>query len=171
MVLTITILFLLLNLGVSDSPLLNKYEKQIGKVIDKSFGADLDKLDQIEFNRGELYRFDLSNNDNGYFLLAEVAACRLGGCSSYEKLNDDLSAEYFDLLLILDANKKIIKIAILDYFSEFGYEITSKKYLRKFEGKEVCMFSNETDGIDAISGATISSFALEAMIGTLCEAI
>ncbi|MBT8233664.1 MAG: FMN-binding protein [Bacteroidia bacterium] len=111
----------------------------------------------------------IDKNFQGHILIAEVAACNLGGCSSFENVKKDKNSEYFDLLLILNKEEEIVTIKILDYFSDYGYEITSKNYLKKYLGKQPCDFKNEIDGIDAISGATISSYALEGMISTMCE--
>lgn len=169
MVLSI-IIFLFQLWGVENSLLL-RYEKQVNKIISKELSLDKVQLAREEFSRGELYRISNANKSEGFLLVAEVAACRLGGCSTFEKLNDNKSSEYFDLLLLVDENKSIVKVSILDYYSEYGYEVTSRKYLKKFTHKNICNFSNDSDDIDAVSGATVSSYALEAMIGSLCEFI
>jgi hypothetical protein len=163
------LLLILCCLTPFDTSLLHKYEKQVEKFISKEFSQEEMQLDRIDFPRGELYAINQSSETKAFILVAEVAACRLGGCSSFEKINDANAAEYFDMMLLLDSEKNIINMAILDYFSEYGYEVTSKKYLKKFKGKNVCAFSTDSDGIDAVSGATVSSYALEAMISTLCD--
>jgi len=109
------------------------------------------------------------NQVESYFLISQVAACSLGGCTSLDEKSKTLSSEYFDLLVILDESKNIQYLKILDYFSDYGYEVTSKRYLKKFKNKNVCSFFEETDGIDAISGATVSSQALEYTLSLLCE--
>jgi hypothetical protein len=167
----LSFILILLHLNLPDSTLLQKYEKQVHKVLEKEFSSEGLEFESLAFSRGELYVIKKAKKTKGYILVAEVAACRLGGCSAFEKINDNSSAEYFDMMLLCDEDKNIITISILDYFSEYGYEITSKKYLKKFKDKNVCSFSSDTDGIDAVSGATVSSYAMEAMIASLCESL
>ena len=152
-----------------DHSLLDRYEKQSHNSINKHLSIDSYQLERQDFSSGELYQIQFDNQTKAYLLLAEVAACNLGGCHRFEKSSKNGSFEYFDLMVITDESKNILSVEILDYFSEYGYQITSKKYLKKFINKNVCAFSHELDGIDAISGATISSYALEDMLGLLCS--
>ena len=162
------LVLLLLNIFTPQDSLLVKYEKSANKEIKKKLKLEEFDLQAKEFVEGELYQINQSGQAKAYLLLSEVAACNLGGCPTYKSVEQDASSEYFDLMAILDLESKIISIKILDYFSDYGYEITSKKYLRKFKGYKVCTISEEKDEVDAISGATISSYALEAKLGQLC---
>jgi len=150
------------------SPLVEKYKEEISKAVLKIDNIDTPVFKQVPFTNGELYQFKDNSDQLYYLLIAEVASCKLGGCASFEDANDQLNSEFFDVLLILNHDKAIKNIKILDYFSDYGYEVTSKRYLKKFIDKEVCAFHNDNDEIDAISGATISSYALEGMIAQLC---
>ena len=113
------------------APLTEKYHKQVYKTIAKSFDSKNIDLKKERFSRGELNQIIIDGVFKGYVFVAEVAACNLGGCTSYEKISDTKSSEYFDLLLVLNESKTIKSIKILDYFSDYGYEITSKNYLKK----------------------------------------
>ncbi len=149
--------------------LLDKYEDQVSKSLKKQDVLfNREELKSIYFTKGEYYSLNKNGKEIMIFL-AEVASCNLGGCTADDAAAQTLSSEYFDLLVVLDSEEKIIDIEILTYFSDYGYEVTSKRYLKKFIKKSVCDFSNETDGIDGISGATISSSALEGMLGLLCS--
>ena len=159
------------SLFCSSPSLLDKYEKPATKEIKKKLSLKAYEFERLSFEEGELYAIKVDDKSVAYILLSEVAACNLGGCPSYKAVEQDASSEYFDLMTIIDNHSKIISIKILDYFSDYGYEITSKKYLRKFNGYKVCTISNGNDDVDAISGATISSFALEAKLGQLCGSI
>lgn len=143
-------------------------DKQIKKVLSLESGYNVDSIEATDLQVVKSYGKDIA-----YLLVTEVAACHLGGCVSPLQLetmkNSGLGSEYFDALILIDLDHRILKIKILDYFSDYGYEINSKRYLKRFEGKQVCEFSAKTDGIDAISGATISSMALESVIGNLCQ--
>jgi len=165
--------YLLIAIGIiiPKHELYEKYEKTIHKVISKTFDAQDSNISFVEipYELGCLKKVKKNSEDIGYLFISEVAACNLGGCNSFEKIKESASSEYFDLLLILDNQKNIKQIKILDYFSDYGYEITSKRYLKKFKGKNICTFSNQNDDIDAISGATISSYALEGSLDLLCQ--
>lgn len=166
------VLILLLATIFFGSPnLLDKYEKPVSKEIKKKLSLASYEFEKLDFIDGELYAIREDNKPVAYIFLSEVAACNIGGCPTYKAVEQDASSEYFDMMTILDIDSKIISIKILDYFSDYGYEITSKKYLRKFKGYKVCTISEEEDEIDAISGATISSYALEAKLGQLCGSI
>lgn len=165
------LILLILNFFSTPENLLDRYQKSAHKEVKKKLSLKTYDFKQIDFEGGELYAIDQNDVIVGYLLLSEVAACNLGGCPAYKSVEQDVSSEYFDMLTILDTESKIVSIKILDYFSDYGYEITSKKYLKKFKGYKVCTISEEKDEVDAISGATISSYALEAKLGQLCGAI
>ena len=155
--------------ATSDSDILfEQYQKQIQKEVSKTL--DLKDLHyfNVDFEFGDLKQVISNTEVVAFVLVSEVASCHLGGCAA---ISDNINgeSEYFDMLVIMDTNRSILKIKILDYFSDYGYEITSKKYLKKFEGKKVCDFSTKIDGIDGISGATISSYALENCLDLLCQ--
>jgi len=175
MVLALLILLMAASVQNDETPLITKYSKEVHKSIKKACG-----LSEYELVTDDNY-VDLSlimdgDVHQGYIYVAEVAACHLGGC--VPSINDaselfdkevSLGSEYFDVLVILTPEKWIKKIKILNYFSDYGYEVTSKNYLKKFQEKSVCAFSTGDDGIDAISGATISSMALEGALAQLCD--
>ena len=167
----ILMLTVLLNIsGLTNDSLTEKYFNQIEKCITKTFNSEKLKLTQTSFSSGELSKVTLDDKHYGFVLIAEVAACNLGGCSSTNAVAASKGNEFFDLLVVLNADFQIKKILILDYFSDYGYEITSKNYLKKFLDKEVCSFAQKTDEVDAISGATVSSYALESILASLCGA-
>ncbi len=74
--------------------------------------------------------------------------------------------EKFDLMVVVDPSNKIRLIRILKYRSEFGSEITNKKWLAQFYNKPESTFVFRKN-IDAISGATFSSQGLINEINTL----
>lgn len=167
----VLIIALLCLFGSSDS-LYDKYEKTVDKELKKQFSLKDFRLEPKPFEGGELFSV-ISDQDEsmGYVLISEVAACNLGGCPAYKAAETNTASEYFDMLAVLDQDSQIISIKILDYFSDYGYEITSKKYLKKFKGHKVCQFYDDVDEIDAISGATISSLALEGKLSQLCPSL
>ena len=62
---------------------------------------------------------------------------------------------------------KILKVKVLDYQSEYGYEICAKNWLKQFIGKKGCEVNYGND-IDAISGATVSGNAIVTDVQMLC---
>jgi hypothetical protein len=78
--------------------------------------------------------------------------------------------EKFDLMVVVDPANKISLIRILKYRSEFGSEITNKKWLAQFYNKPENTFVFRKN-IDAVSGATFSTQGLineiNAIIGSL----
>jgi len=151
-------------------PLLSiRYQKKIDKCIAKSLEISKFDLNRIKYDNGELYKIESGNKVKGILLISEVASCNLGGCPAYDKIKNAKASEYFDLMVIMDPSKQIKEVRILDYFSDYGYEVTSRSYLKKFRGKEICLFSSQNDGIDVVSGATVSSYALEGALSVLCD--
>jgi hypothetical protein len=163
------LLLLLFCLQNFSDPLTDKYAAQVNEAIEKGLQLKDTRLVREKFTRGELHKIYHNNTFVGHVLIAEVAACNLGGCTAFENIKKEGNSEYFDLLMVIDVHNTIKALSILDYFSDYGYEITSRKYLKKYLGKNISEFSNDTDGIDAISGATISSYALEGMISLVSD--
>ncbi len=165
----VLILILMLQLVCTTDPS-QQYEKVMHRTIKKSLGIDGGYSLEHD-GRIDCYRIVSYGNLRGRIMVSSVAACHIGGCVAPSEHNNSgaLASEYFDALILLDANDRIRKIKILDYFSDYGYEVNSGRYLKKFENKHVCDFAAGQDGIDAISGATISSMALEGIISQLCD--
>lgn len=164
----VLIIFILFSLVINNDGLLDQYHKQTHKTIQRQFDLRNATLVEQECKIGELYKVFDSNKQKGYVLLSEVAACNLGGCHQYKQIKNSEGSEFFDLLVVTDQDMNIKLIKILNYFSDFGYQVTSKKYLKKFIGKSVCAFMEDNDEIDIVSGATISSYALEGRLSQMC---
>lgn len=159
------ILFILLS---SSTSLFETYHKEINSTIKGLFkGEQIDYQDK-PYPFGEIREILIGGQNAGYLLISEVATCNLGGCQ-IKGSNENLDSESFDMLVVISPNNEVLSIKILDYFSDYGYEITARKYLKKFIGKNICDFSKKVDGIDGISGATISCNALENSLSLLCE--
>jgi len=147
-------------------------KKQIGKFwkdgeikekrVDTKFNADFEMF----FLGNELYRLETTKKTVGFLLLRRGFGCKIGGCGGSGEQGDgqvcsaDGSAyEYFDYTILLDANLSILKVAVVDYPGDYGYEITSKGWLKQFKGYKGEQLKYGKD-IDAISGATISANSL-----------
>ena len=75
--------------------------------------------------------------------------------------------EEFDFLVLFSPEWIILKVEILVYRSDHGFEIMNKKWLSQFNGKTGCelTYGNE---IDAVSGATLSGNSLTEAISRFC---
>jgi len=146
--------------------------KQISKVwkevaidqvpIDTKFNSEF----ELFFLGNELYRLENSQNTVGYLLLRRGFGCKIGGCGgSGDQGNgqvcsaDGNAYEFFDYTVLLDTSLSILKVAVVDYPGDYGYEITSKGWLKQFNGYQGKPLKYGKD-IDAISGATISANSL-----------
>ncbi len=166
-------LFFCLAFGDAQRAIFKQYQKKIHKLVNKSL--DLDKKAVLNFDMissngksTEGYQIILDNQALGYLFLKQVKSCTLNGCLGNEKLTDNIQSEYFDIAVTLDQDKNILSIKVLDYFSDYGYEISSKRYLKKYQGYSICDFSTANSAVDGVSGATVSYNALIGSLGEFC---
>lgn len=157
---------------LDQGPLLENYKQKITKQLKSCLKQDvpLQSFENLNFDLHNLEAYRISSkNVKGYLFIKEVKACSLNGCTSKSTISDQLNSEYYDISVLVDEEKTIQSIKILDYFSDYGYEITSKRYLKKYVGKNLCDFSNSNYIIDGISGATISYNGLINSMSEFCE--
>ena len=99
----------------------------------------------------------------GIVAYRKVAACLFGGCSPNPMHEDQRVSStrenmyYFAILHPVDGH--IEHLGILEYESNYGFEITSKGWLRQFFGLQPEQ-ARLGGNIDGISGATVSVQAL-----------
>lgn len=161
----------------SEISLLTSYQNQIDKQIIKlELVASKNTIsyhnrtsDDILF---EFYEIKSDEDLVGYLFLKEVLACNLNGCSSGIDENNELGTgkERFDLSVVTDTDFNIRNIKVLDYFSDYGYEICGKSYLKQYTNQSICFLSDEQNQIDGISGATISITVLQSSLLEFCAA-
>ena len=153
-----------------------EYEKQINKEIIKLFGKNefikelLDVPDSLQnSSNNSLHSLKLNDSIIAFMAINKVNACKIGGCSKPDPLFAG-RYDYFYYLIIFDTNYSILKVKVLDYQSDYGYEICSKSWLKQFIGQKGCKVSYGNE-IDAISGATVSGNAIVTDIQMLCDLI
>ena len=164
--------FLLSN---SSDNYLELYGKKIHKEISKIFKGEV-SIEEIEqtgiSNLGEnnsIYNLQSDNKNIGFININKVNACLVGGCSRPNSLNTT-RYDHFYYMAVFDINLSILKITVLDYQSEYGYEICSKSWLKQFKGSPDKYFEYDKN-IDAISGATVSAEALVDELNSLKKRI
>lgn len=138
----ILIFILLTSSGfVSSETFLDQHKKKIDKELGK-WCEGISKLEPLKtIENREFYRIFNSENQNSGILILSSAKGRF---------------EKFDLMLVITPSGKIDLIRILKYRSEYGSEITNKKWLAQFYKEESEEFIFRKN-IDAISGATFSA--------------
>ena len=105
----------------------------------------------------------LNNTDTlAYLFIRRTNGCVIGGCTDENVMDKPISNnfaeryEHFDYMIILNRDLSIRKVKVLVYEGEYGYEITSKLWLKQFIG--YCGENlNYGSDIQAISGATVSA--------------
>lgn len=151
-----------------------RFEKAIRKTLDtKDF-----RLYQPEyFKRADSssklsgkYFKAMATNDSSRFVYAyagRVNTCRTGGCNTGGE-SRKMGAEYFDYFILFSKNHEVLLVEVFNYQATYGFEITSRGWLKQFTG-----FSGESElkpsnEIDAISGATksVESITKDVMLRT-----
>lgn len=150
-----------------------KFEKKINKMIKKVYGKNSitieekylkDALDGIP-NRS-LFTLHQDGVKIGTLAINNARGCKINGC----KANGGGSAKYEDFWygVIFDNDLKIKLVRVLEYTSDYGYEISSKSWLKQFKGFKGCDLKYGGREVDVISGATISGLSIVSDISNLC---
>lgn len=109
------------------------------------------KFFQIATNNASHYK---------YIYVGRVNSCRAGGCSITHNVANKGSSEYFDYYILFDNNKTVKTVKIFNYQASHGQEVTAKGWLKQFIGHNSSETLQVDKNIDAISGATISVYAI-----------
>ena len=140
---------------------IDKEIKKIWKEINVSrvpLLIDHSKTQHLEFNTNNAFALLNHTDTLAYLFVQRTNGCAIGGCTNNQINNINFTERYehFDYMAILNKDLSIKKIKILVYDGEYGYEITSKLWLKQFIGYEGKKLEYGTD-IQAISGATVSA--------------
>lgn len=95
-----------------------------------------------------------------YVYIGRVNSCRTGGCSIDRELIGIETSEYFDYYILFDPDCRISKVRIYNYQATHGQEVTAKNWLKQFIGFDDKSTLKVGKNVDAISGATISVYAI-----------
>ncbi|PLX18704.1 MAG: hypothetical protein C0597_05940 [Marinilabiliales bacterium] len=144
MKISLILLFNILFMAVHASP--PEMNKKFEKELEKHFSSDKIVLSKIE---------EISDEQDIFFkLLNQGAEVGIAVLTEAEGRFDK-----FDYMIIYDTNLQIELIKILVYRSQYGSEITAKRWLSQFYDKQNDSLKYGSD-IQAISGATFSASAL-----------
>lgn len=149
--------------GIPDDlprPVLKELNSRFGKdefkLVDKSLIKQSEPGDKF-------YIIESSGQGNarGYLYFGRVKTCRAGGCSlPGNSAADEFDSEYFDYFIVYNANFSVETIKVYNYQASYGHEISARGWLKQFEGFAGKNSLEVGKNIDAISGATISVYAI-----------
>lgn len=135
------------------------YDRKLTKETAKLFGTEADLSTVMEDINGEAYReITKDGKCNAVAYIRRAKGCKIGGCNIHGA-SDTEAYEHFDYMLIIDSSYRVVKVKVLDYRPEQGYEICGNGWLKQFRTKS----SKEIQygqTIDAISGATTSAMSI-----------
>lgn len=150
----------------------NYKHKTITKALSKAGVTDMDSIEELVmpdsvFSSNQIngkYFLIKEENENHfeYIYVGRVNSCRAGGCSVSRDISSTGSSEYFDYFILFDHKKTVQTVKVFNYQATHGHEITAKGWLKQFIGHNGSEQLQVDKNIDAISGATISVYAITA---------
>lgn len=146
--------------------------KSLIKALKKAGVHDVSTIEEIAITdsvsltnriRGKFFLIKENNvSQYQYIYVGRVNSCRAGGCSNSNDEPKDGNSEYFDYYILFDKNKTVKKVKVFNYQATHGQEITARGWLKQFIGYDGSKPLQVDKNIDAISGATISVYAITA---------
>lgn len=157
-------------------PSIDYNHKKIGKQILKTY--ELTEFELLPesvadnyFRNGKLfYIMDAQEQKNNIYI-GRVYSCRAGGCSINNSANQEGNAEYFDYMIMFNSSRSIKRVYVYSYKATHGHEVTAKSWLKQFNDYTGDSELSVGKNIDAISGATISVYAITDDITYVVEQI
>ena len=134
-------------------------------ISDFSCITELAVADSIQQNYplwGKFFEIHSVPGSYKYLYIGRVNSCRAGICSASAEMPGQGDSEYFDFFILFDTNKTVQLVKVFNYQATHGHEITAKGWLKQFIGHDGSEPLQVNKNIDAISGATISVYALTA---------
>ncbi len=112
--------------------------------------------------RGKYFKVVGTNGENTHYLyIGRVNSCRAGGCSSSSgQPIENPEYEYFDYFILFDTVATVRLVKVFNYEATHGQEITARGWLKQFSGYTASKPLEVGKNIDAISGATVSVYAI-----------
>ena len=150
------------------------FEKKVNRLLKDNFGKETLEIKGIYFpeanksfpNRS-LFSINRRSEQLGFLVISKARGCHIGGCDGIIQA-ENAKYEDFWYAVILDNAHQILQVKILDYQSEYGYEICAKNWLKQFKGFKGCELKYGSKEVDAISGATVSAQSIVMDISNLC---
>lgn len=157
------IYILTLNCLISISGIPKNYLKKIDKEVYSIFDIGTYEKEPVTIPQEELNQMTSDFDQNGLFKIVQgeehLGYFYFGSAQS--------KADDFDFVVIFDRELIIMKIKILAYREDYGGEITSKRWLRQFNGLTTSNSIEYGTEVIGISGATISARAMTIAVNDL----
>ena len=149
----------------------NKINKKINKgiaklwpernIVEVAIATDLTYELELFFEDNQVKELVENGTTVGYMLFRRGYGCKIGGCNNSDADGATCSAdggtyEVFDYVVFFDNDLSVLKMKVVDYPGDYGYEICGKNWLKQFIGYRGKPLRYKAD-IDGISGATISA--------------
>lgn len=149
----LTVALLFSSFKVYDWEYNNKYNSIINKSITKIFNNQTYQLEELKDINSSYYTIKNKETILGYIIVADAP-------SMYH---------HFDYYIVFDEKVNIMKIEILKYRENYGAEICSRRWLKKFINISTNDYTKYNRKIDGISGATISVNSIKAAVFSKTE--
>ena len=113
------------------------------------------------FFQGKFFEIKPDNEKHyKYVYVGRVNSCRAGGCGAGSPDQVNSASEYFDYFIIYDHNVAVRLVRVFNYQASHGHEVTAKGWLKQFTGYNGTSDLQVDKDVDAISGATVSVYAI-----------
>jgi len=155
------ILFIICLSSLTDIP--DNYLKKINKEIFTVFEVEDFERESVFIDSNVLSEMDASFNPDNFIKI--IKDQKHLGYFYFGKAPS--KADEFDYMVIFDDQLIIKKIKILAYREDYGGEISSKRWLRQFNGSSKSDLLKYGKDIKGISGATISAKAMTNAVNDL----
>ena len=153
-----------------------KINKLVRKVFKKEDSLALKPLDlPFEFIKNshiELFTITKDSLHRGYLSVTMANGCHEGGCDAKGfdvQQEEEFTGRYeqYYFATIFDIKGEILRVKVIEYDSEYGYEIMSRGWLKQFVKKQNDDEFTYGKNIDAIAGATISGESIVSEVNIL----
>lgn len=139
------------------------YLKKIDKEILITFDIPSYDMERVEISEEVLDKMSVNFDPEGFYKITQEEADL--GYFYFGKAPS--KADEFDFIVIFDKDMIIKKIKILAYREDYGGEISSKRWLRQFDGISTKTRLKYGSDIMGISGATISAQSMTNAVNDL----
>ena len=141
---------------------INYESRSIKRVIKKAFKIKEYVLEDINISlsHGKVFKVNSKGEEKGFVYVGRVMSCSSKGCDLGDGEVKDASSEYFDYVMAIDNNHKVLRVKIFNYNATHGHAVCARWWLKQFNGYDGSKDLEVGKNIDAVSGATKSSNAL-----------
>jgi Na+-translocating ferredoxin:NAD+ oxidoreductase RnfG subunit len=152
-------------------------DKKIDKLVKKVFKKE-DSLSLKPFNLPvefrdqshiELFTITKDSTKRGFVAVTLANGCEEGGCSAADLGEDNEFTDKYEqyyFATVFDVKGKILRVKVIEYDSDYGYEIMSRGWLKQFTSSKNDEFIYGKN-IDAIAGATVTGESIVSEVNIL----